>query len=81
MFIQIAILIIVIIGAVHVVYQQGVKAGKQSGIDKGRMQILEENIQRADILIPHSDRELIEAVDNIQPCQEKIEYSGKETIN
>ena len=81
MFIQIAILIIVIIGAVHVVYQQGVKAGKQSGIDKGRMQILEENIQRAYLLTPHSDRELIEAVNNIHPYREKIEYSGNETIN
>jgi thiamine transporter ThiT len=64
MYIQIAILIIVIIGAVHVVYEKGKKAGLEFGINKGRMEILVENIYRIELSQPAIDRKLIKAIEN-----------------
>lgn len=55
MYFQIAVLIIVIIGAVHVVYEKGKKTGEESGIQKGRVQILEENIKRVNKTRDFSD--------------------------
>jgi len=67
MYIQIAILIIVIIGAVHVVYEKGKKAGIEAGMDKGRLQILQENIVRTELLQPAMDREVIKAIEVNSP--------------
>ena len=55
MIIQITILIVVIVGAVHVVHEKG----KKAGIEKGRMKILEENIKRA-----NKDSDFADMVDN-----------------
>lgn len=41
-YLEIAVLIVVIVGTVHMVF----KAGTKQGIEIGRMQILEENLKR-----------------------------------
>ena len=46
MLIQIAILIIVIVGCVHFVYRTAFKTGVGVGVYKGRLQVLEENLYR-----------------------------------
>ena len=46
MLIQIAILIIVIVGCVHFVHKTAFKTGVSVGVYKGRLQVLEENLYR-----------------------------------
>lgn len=47
--IGIALIIAVVVGAVHFVHTKSYAQGMQAGIDKGRMQILQENALRAEV--------------------------------
>jgi len=48
-FIGIALIIAVVVIAVHFVHKSAQKEGMNKGIAEGRMQILEENLKRVDI--------------------------------
>ncbi len=59
-FIGNAIIIIVVISAVHVVFEKG----KTSGINEGRSQILEENLLRV-IHLKRTDDKLVQSVNEL----------------
>ena len=73
MLIQIIILIIVVIGAVHVVHKHGVKAGIEAGITKGRLQILEENLLRINL----TNNDLSVEVSSFIENESQNQYSRK----
>ena len=56
-FIGIALIIAVVVIAVHFVHVNGKKEGMNKGIAEGRMQILEENLKRLDV-----EKRYVEAV-------------------
>ena len=56
-FIGIALIIAVVVIAVHFVHENGKKEGMNKGIAEGRMQILEENLKRLDV-----EKRYVEAV-------------------
>jgi hypothetical protein len=70
---QISILIIVIVGVVHVVYEKGKKQGydiafekgKLEGISVGRLQVLEEEVIRGGRIIDYELMELRQMEDEI----------------
>lgn len=71
MLIQIAILIIVVVGCVHVVHKHAHKEGVEVGISKGRLQILEENLIRQDC----KKNELSDGVDSFVNSQSVNQHS------
>jgi hypothetical protein len=65
-FIGIALIIAVVVGAVHFVHTKSYKQGLDAGIDKGRMQVLNENAIRASVsTIGDFEAELMEMVERV----------------
>lgn len=62
--IEISILIITVIGCVHFVHRKAYKAGIAAGIEKGRIQVLEENLIRESVHKPLFDQELISMIES-----------------
>lgn len=59
-YLGIAAIIIAVVGSVHFVHSRAYKSGLEAGVDKGRMQILQENLIREERKCSGEDAMIIE---------------------
>jgi len=62
-YIGIALIILVVVGSVHFVYKNGIS----TGIEKGRMEILNENVKRVQCQTKEHDKHMESLVNNLVP--------------
>jgi len=74
-YIGISLIILTTVGAVHYVFTKAFKLGKDAGINEGRMQVLQENLNRLKIA-EKKDFDLSDFIDNLvkkeSPKVEKV---------
>ena len=71
-YIGIALIILTTVGSVHFVYTRAFKLGKEAGINEGRIQVLQENLNRLD-RESENNFDLSEFIDGLIKESPKIE--------